>query len=211
MAKPKACKCRALRRRSSCKDEINYSCECGQLNHTLRMSKRQYKKHIASMLKPSEIHRIFHDFQRKFNSGKADGPNVFSSFKYSGYPMMEAVRKWAKKHPSVIIIGCDDDFHAGSDLVLIPHEDKYQLWGVTVLYIPQCTGEKPIRFFLYPGHLQGLLEGLNKMANLCRSKGNRLLDSCWNNPKERDHFDWFPKSVSRKKALEQANAIPGEK
>jgi hypothetical protein len=167
------------------------------------MTKRQCRKSSQNLFK-SKIHRIFHDFQRKFDSRSAGGEE------YSGYPMMKAVGKWAKKHPSVVIVGCDDDYHAGSDLVLIPHEDKYQLWGVTVLYIPQCTGEKPIRFFLYPGHLQWLLEGLNKMAKICRSKGNRRLDSCWDS-KEPSHSDPFPKFVSRKKALEQANAVSGEK
>lgn len=35
--------------------------------------------------------------------------------------------------------------------------------GISVYYIPQCTGEKPIQFFLYPGHLRRLITTLQKL------------------------------------------------
>jgi hypothetical protein len=93
---------------------------------------------------------------------------------YAGLSCLEAMKwmeKYAKRHPEIIACRVDDDNHCGSDLYLIPHYcDDGNLgadWmGVTVLYIPQCTGERPIRFFLYPQHHDGLLEALLEMKAL---------------------------------------------
>jgi len=56
----------------------------------------------------------------------------------------------------------DDGAHCGSDLMCIMHQCRYQFMGMSVVFIPQCTGEPPTQFFLYPGHLDGLLDMLTR-------------------------------------------------
>jgi hypothetical protein len=120
-----------------------------------------------------EVHKISHDFQKKFK--KHDESTGRCGFKWKGWQLMEKVRKWAKKYPSVMIVRCDDDYFAGSDLVLIPHENDYSYMGTSVNYIPQCTGEEAITFFLYPHHRHGLagaLAVLKKLETKKRKKGS---------------------------------------
>jgi len=111
------------------------------------------------MLRELEIHRIYHQFQKRV-------------LKYAGYEAMRAAERFAKSHPSVAIVRCDDDFHASSSLVLIPHEDEKEYFGTSVAFIPQCTGEKTIIFFLYDCHLDGLLTALRLVRKRSR-QGNR--------------------------------------
>jgi hypothetical protein len=92
----------------------------------------------------------------------------------SGYPAIVALERFAKKHPKRIFTAAvDDGANAGSSLTFITHEatrhnDTFddhragepQWHGVSVYYAPQCTGEKPTNFFLYPCDLYGLIETL---------------------------------------------------
>lgn len=75
---------------------------------------------------------------------------------------MEAMGKFAEfqeKYPEYVhIASIDDDHHCGSELVLIEHRSEKYYWGTTAVVIPQCTGEAPLRFFMYPGHMQSVLE-----------------------------------------------------
>lgn len=96
--------------------------------------------------KDSGVHKVWHDFTSRFceNGGE---------WKVTGYDLMGAVREWSKAYPDdVRLVGCDDDHHASSLLVLVEHKAEDYYMGTTVVFIPQCTGEDPIRFFLYPGH-----------------------------------------------------------
>ena len=79
-----------------------------------------------------------------------------------GYDAICRMDKFVKKNPDVIDVRCDDSVHAGSDLYLIPHENKDEYWGTTVLFIPQCTNVQN-EFFLYPNHLNKLIEELKKI------------------------------------------------
>lgn len=122
--------------------------------------------HFKNMIaKRPAIHKTFHAYQRYV------GERV-------GYDRMQAARRFAKKHGengSIQIVGVDDDHYAGSSVVLITHEGvesvgdfrasrRAPVWhGVSVEFIPQCTGEKAIRFFLYPGHLDDLLDVLKQL------------------------------------------------
>lgn len=100
------------------------------------------------------VHRVWHDFCSRFCKEDHD-------WKMTGHDLMEAVEEWACSHKGhVRVVGCDDDYHASSLLVLIEHKSKDQYMGTTVVFIPQCTGEKPIRFFLYPGHRLDLMTAL---------------------------------------------------
>lgn len=94
-------------------------------------------------------HRIWWDFKNAFDDD-FDG----------GSELMDEIEKYTIDHPEIEICGCDDASFAGSDIVLVPHPDM----GITVLYIPQLSGNSA-QFFLYPGHLQNLIDTLIKMRD----------------------------------------------
>jgi hypothetical protein len=118
------------------------------------------KNSIASRINQSkrlnkemkELHKIFYSYCGLFPKNPAKN--------LKGYAAMEAVKKWATKHPTVRMVRVDDSFHANSDLIFIPHETKRKYMGTTVVFIPQCTGEEPIEFFLYPKAVTKLQEVL---------------------------------------------------
>lgn len=101
----------------------------------------------------NDIHFLWHDFLRNFKEGGA--------WKYKGYDLIERVAKWAFKHPEVRTVRVDDAAHANSDLVFVPHQSKRKVMGISVVFIPQCTGEDPIRFFLYPSGFSRLFMTLH--------------------------------------------------
>lgn len=115
----------------------------------------------------TEIHRVWHAFCRRFGGGPDQ------KWKLKGYAFMQAVERWAKKYPEVQVVSVDDNHHAGSYLVLVPHYDEIQkeYWGTTLVYIPQCSGEDAIDFFMYPGHLDGFWDAMEKLKRFSRALG----------------------------------------
>lgn len=183
----KPCKCKKLFASSASGKEAQYHCKCNQTVHTIKLTKTQLKRRYEEFpflnKKKKHIHTIFHYVQEQLHKNKDK----------EGYDVFEVMDQCIKKYPEIIDVHVDDDHHCGSSVYLIPHEDKFHLWGVTVLYVPQCTGEKPIRFFLYPGHLMSMIESLQVMAKIARKYGNRKLDTCWHNPKQPTAFTHLPK------------------
>lgn len=85
--------------------------------------------------------------------------------------MAGTISNYAEKHPEeVICLGCDDTAHASSDLILVTHEADEKFMGTTVLMFPQCDGRPPAEFFLYPGHLDALLEALQAIKKRTKEK-----------------------------------------
>lgn len=80
-------------------------------------------------------------------------------YKWSGHAMMKRVDEFVKQYPSVKVTRVDDHVFAGSYLVFVPVKDM----GHYVYYIPQCTGEQPVKFFMYPGHLKSLKKILKQV------------------------------------------------
>ena len=125
------------------------------------------------MIPPPEYDNMqrFHKYVDRFK--KETGLKVFYSLvrkKYDdNYQEMKRVQNYTEEHPSIKVVGCDDDYHASSDLVLVPHESDYEWMGLSVQYIPQCTGEKSIRFFLYPSNLDKFIKTL-KHYQKCQRK-----------------------------------------
>jgi hypothetical protein len=146
----KKCNHKNLKCCSRCGDELGFRCP----NCNVEFKRKSTKEEKALIKKEDKehlgIHKISHEFQRKFyKSHDTSG----RSFKWKGYDLMERVRKWAKKYPSVIITRCDDNHFCGSDLVFIPHENVYSYMGASLIIIPQCTGEEAMQVFLYPPDL----------------------------------------------------------
>ncbi len=105
------------------------------------------KAHVATKVKVQKmmrdakaIHRVYHDFERRF-------------VRNFGFP-----QQW-----NVTVVRCDDGCHAGSMLVFVAHRAPRRYMGVTAVFIPQCTGESPIEFFLYPCHLLEVLRTVKKL------------------------------------------------
>ncbi len=142
---------------------IGFGCNCGKAvsrpltDEEIILVKADQKQ---SAKETKEMHHIYHDFSKTFQSKKRD----------KGYTLIEKVRKWAIQYPTVQISRCDDQVHAGSDLVFIPHESKCRYMGTTVVYIPQCTGEGPTEFFLYPAHTDSLIKVLQKIKDSEKSR-----------------------------------------
>jgi len=105
------------------------------------------------------VHEVYHKFCKRFQD--SDG-----KFKKHGYPLMAAIERWALDYPKqVFIVTCDDMVHSTSELIIIEHSSKTSYMGATVIFVPQCTGEYPIQFFLYPHSRKNLikvLKGLGK-------------------------------------------------
>lgn len=160
----KACKCRTVKVHSSSSKSATYVCKCGETRIEVPLTKKQNKEFMAGLAgftkssKKGGIHHLYHTFNDKLGIGQC--PTTYPS---NGYEFMCEIGKFAKKHPEIVECVVDDDAHAGSRIYLIPHKDNDSYWGTTCLYVPQCTGENPIRFFLYPEHLNELIAGLQAM------------------------------------------------
>jgi hypothetical protein len=138
------------------------------------------------------LHRLWRAFMSAFDKAKDKS---------------EAAERFAKTHKDVKLVGCDDDVHANSLLVFVPHVDpKANLkldkstcgapyWGTSVKYIPQCTGEKPIAFFLYPSHLKGLIAALTELQ-----KRQDRLNAPWERRIRRLRAKWRKEDAQKKRA-----------
>jgi hypothetical protein len=105
-----------------------------------------------------KIHQIWWDFCNHMKQWYFNESGDFDSELMIGYEASERVSDYAKDHSEIVIAYCDDDYFMGSDIVLIPHPEM----GITVIYIPQCEQQINM-FFLYPNHLNYLIEKLNEV------------------------------------------------
>jgi len=144
-------------------------------------------EHMDRVSQPGGIHYIWHQFldhmKKKFytlvpgikkdltQSKRKYKETDFSKVK--GYEAMCHVARFANKHPEVKIVGVDDNWHASSDLVLIPHESADEYWGTSVVYLSQCSPDTNC-FFLYPEHLDMLIEELLKIQQKQKEKPDRI-------------------------------------
>lgn len=143
---------------SWCGDTVTHKCRCGEEREREmdREERRRFKEEMFFPKPKDDVHRVSRDFFRRFKKNW--------KWKYSGYDFSKRVEKWATKWPSdVRVVRCDDGVFAGSNLVLIEHRAADAYMGTTVVYIPQCTGEPPTDFFLYPSHRAGLLAALREI------------------------------------------------
>lgn len=161
-------------------DVVEFRCACGERRQR-QMDRAELRRHGGEWSKPPadrDVHRVWHDFHKHFLT-RAD------KWRWSGYDLMKRVERWSKQYPDdVRIVSVDDDAFACSDLVLIEHRAKNQYMGTTAVFIPQCTGELPVRFFLYPQHLFGLVRALRAIRRAAvplerRERASRKVDARW--------------------------------
>jgi len=145
--------------------DVEEGCACGE-TRTRKPTADENAGHRANEKDEVELHRLSRAFE------KALGDEY-------GYEAMLIARRWAKKHPARIFVARIDDGHfCGSNIVFLTNETEQQYWGASAWVIPQCTGEKPMRFFLYPGDSDSLLEALTAVRKRERVKrdGRSLLN-----------------------------------
>lgn len=103
-------------------------------------------------------HDLFHALQKYLKKWYHNDKKEFDVTQLTGYRAMCRMENFIKKHPEIVEVHVDDASFASSSLYLIPHKGM----GVTVWFIPQCTSEQN-EFFLYPHHLDNLINELKKM------------------------------------------------
>lgn len=145
-------------------DTIEYRCVKRECKATFKrkdrkMIRRMFKRQSASS---NAIHRVYHEFEKRFNLG---------AVKHSDYSLMTKVGGWATKYPQdVVVTGCDDTHFSSSDLVIIAHRNKKKSWmGLTVVGLMQNDNQEPFEFFLYPGHVHGLMKALKHFEAIRKS------------------------------------------
>jgi hypothetical protein len=105
-----------------------------------------------------ELHKISKSFDKKFI-------NIDEKEKFSGWPLIQAIEKWAKKHPTVKILRCDDTMFMSSILVMIPHETEDHYMGHTMVYVPQDAHVRLSECFLYPSDTNELFNVLSEILS----------------------------------------------
>lgn len=147
---------------------INLRCECEETRNR-PMTDSERKRYAASDKRGwdrcKRMHAVSHDFKKQFKDKEG------RQWKWVGWELTERVTRWSKKYPKdVIICGVDDSYHASSDMVLILHRESLRKnWGTTVVVIPQCDGQPPMEFFMYPAHRKGIQEALTRISKVERS------------------------------------------
>jgi len=146
--------------------------------------KKLNKEELEDLFERSrEMHKIWHkfsgwliktygkDLHGKWIRHKMKVDGKIKTFKYRsfddyqlsqrlcGYEVMVRIEKYIKRScPEIKIVHCDDEIHAGSILLLIPHPKH----GITMMFIPQLTGIQN-QWFLYGGHYKMLMSTLEEM------------------------------------------------
>ncbi len=122
-----------------------------------------YTEHFNDRFVPvagKHTHSVIEEFDKRFM--------VADFWVCLGHPLMQKVRRWAKKHPDdVRIVHCDDAAYSSSIIVLIEHKTARTYHGTTVIFIPQTTEEAPMRMFLYSKNtkeLLGVLRQIHRVA-----------------------------------------------
>ena len=127
-------------------------------------------KHAGKLHKLSEsffkhLQKKYYKLEHKINLNWQSSKRKYRTYdgtKVYGHGAMQHIEKFVNKHPGIKIAWCDDDVHATSRLVFIPHRTNKDWMGVTVLFVPQCTNIQN-KFFLYPEHVNDLIKTLREI------------------------------------------------
>ena len=177
--------------RMHCESCDNDDCDASRL---VRMTRKEQTAHNAKQRQGEKAMRILHGpwhaIQKLLQDpvGKPRKVRIGNKWvtlqdrewvncREAGNRMDKALPRLEKQWPGRIHhAGVDDDHFCSADVYLITHEVPKELlkdtgefgvarWmGVSVLHIPQCTGEKPTKFFLYDGHRKSLERALAEVA-----------------------------------------------
>jgi hypothetical protein len=154
---------------------LGFRCRrCGErVERIATASERKFHaKYIDAWRKTGKktIATVWRDFAKRFKSKDGD------SYRLVGWDLMCAVEKWRTKWPNdVRQVRIDDSHFCSSDLILVEHKAPNEYMGTTVVVVPQCSGESPLEFFMYPFHLNGLLNALQAIKKAAKPVEKREL------------------------------------
>ena len=81
-----------------------------------------------------------------------------------GWDAVDAFEALEKKHPDgVHLATIDDTYCSSSTLALVECKNAEEYWGTHVYVVPQCSGQDVFKFFMYPDHVQEVLEVLHAL------------------------------------------------
>lgn len=148
-------------------DLVGYSCACGERfsRKADAVERRRIRAEQRSFFRPprhANVHYVWHrmPFPKNFEELRDQDAKLAVGKKIAAF---------AKKHPKqIFVLGCDDSWHANSDLILVTHEARDKWMGISVVMIPQCDGRPPAEFFLYPCDLDPLVERLREFQRRAR-------------------------------------------
>ena len=152
-------------------NELTFSCKCGEQRERpptedelawITAENRAWLKEDKS-----SIHWIGWQFHKWF----CKDPKNPMQLSYKGYELMQRLEKFQRYYPTCEIVGCDDNIHMSSLIMLIPHENEDEYWGTTVVVAPQDTAfQEPTIVFLYPSHLKTMLTVLQSLHQRFKQK-----------------------------------------
>jgi hypothetical protein len=150
---------------------LRFVCNCGKTfsrDVTPKELKRLVQRSENVFKHAAKRHKLWEKVSKKIivpNGCRPRTPTNYKSlFTKEGYHLMEYMRWLQRTNPELISARCDDRHFMNSDLWFIPHEADGEFMGVTMLVVPQCNDE-PLKMFLYPAHINGLIEVLKKFKN----------------------------------------------
>ena len=136
-------------------------CMFCQEERARKPTKAEQDKNTRMLKQCDKLHSVYHKVCKRLEG-------------LEGFEAMEEAERLAKKYRGhVQYVGCDDDVHSNSDLLLVDHEDDDHYMGTSVIYLPQCKGTRAT-FFLYPGDREELIRALEivRRKALDREKPN---------------------------------------
>lgn len=132
---------------------IGFRCNGCSETKQRKATRAEWRVATAGFEKGKHIHRVYHNYMKKFRDDKGN-------YKLTGYELMVAIARWAKRYPDdVRVTSCDDDYFMSSEVVYIQHRTHDSYMGTSVIFIPQ-KGDQPNEMFLYPHALEAMLRTL---------------------------------------------------
>lgn len=105
-----------------------------------------------------------HALAERFYARFTDRSGPILRWRLESAALIESIRRWARRYPTIKLARVDDAVHAGALWVFIPADDpEFGLWGVDVICISQMVRQEPAVFFLYPDALDELMAALRAL------------------------------------------------
>lgn len=117
------------------------------------------------------VHHIFHPFIEKVKEWKETISGSNSELQDF---MLELVDSDPLFKDSIQVCRVDDHWFMSSFVFIIPHATNYEYMGMSVWFVPQNQEQTDCQFFMYPGHSESVLSGINAVLNKFNPNNSRL-------------------------------------
>ncbi len=169
---------------------ICFGCDCGE-KIVRKMTKEELKRQRGTLRSSgkNDVHQVWYKLMEELGEDWETEKDQGKKLIHGGICKRFSERK--KYSDRVHFLRCDDSVFASSNLVLITHEALETWMGVSVLMFPQCDGKEPANFFLYPDHVDALINTLTKIQKHQRQVSKQQ------DRRERKDTKWW-KVIARK-------------